>query len=88
MCQTSDHCGSWVHYLLAAHVRKVCDFFLALHLRVYSRISAFFPMLRKKKKEIPGTLWEVMQRGISQMPNLALAAGEPGFSGGEGHGRP
>ena len=29
-----------------------------------------------------------MQRGISQTPNLTLAAGEPGFSGGKGHGRP
>ena len=29
-----------------------------------------------------------MQRGISQTPNLELAAGEPGFSGEKGHGRP
>ena len=31
-----------------------------------------------------------MQHGISQTPNLALAAGELGFSGGsgKGHGRP
>ena len=164
------------------HVRKVCDFFLARHLRVYSGISGFLPLLRKrkeipgtlgklcsvvfpkhqswhllqvspasqvekgmavhnkslrlhygclqkptvgfvcdgclggqswhhsitqvaidskkkskscysfslrgKKKEIPWNTWEVMQRGTSQMPNLALAAGEPSFSGGKGHGCP
>ena len=29
-----------------------------------------------------------MQRGISETPNLALAAGKPGFSRGKGHGHP
>ena len=44
--------------------------------------------VKKKEKEFPGTLWELKQRGVSQTPSLALAAGEPGFSGGKGHGRP
>ena len=74
-------CGSWVQYPLGIHVREVCDFFLARCLRVHSGISGFLPLLRKRKKEIPWTLWEIMQRRISQMPSLASSEVESGFSG-------
>ena len=69
MRQTSDHCGSWVRYLLATHARKVCDFFLTHHLRVYSGISGFLPLLRKRKKKSPRTLSEVI---VWYFPNAKL----------------
>ena len=47
----------------------------------------FPPSGKKKEKEIPWNTWEVKQRGISRTPNLALAAGQPDFSGGQEHGR-
>ena len=50
MCQISDYLGSWAHYPLATHVSKVGIFFLALHVRVYSGISGFLPLLRKRKR--------------------------------------
>ena len=56
---TSEPCGTCVQYPLAPHVRKVCDFFLARHLRVYSGISGFptsGKTWKKKKKKSLGTL--------------------------------
>ena len=72
MRQISDHCGSWVRYLLAAHVRKVCDFFLARHLRIYSRISRFLPLLNKKKKEKRNPLEHLGSYAAWYFPNAKL----------------
>ena len=68
----SNFCGSWVRY-------QVCISFLTHHLRVYSPVSSLWEKKRKRKNS-RGTLWEVALCGISQTLNLALAAGEPGFS--------
>ena len=45
----------------------------------------FSPSAKKKKKSTE-TLWKVVQCGISQTPNSALAV--PGFLGVKGYGRP
>ena len=56
--------------LLAAHVRKVCNFFFAHHLRVYSRISGFLPLLRKREIEIP---WNTLESyAVLYFPNAKL----------------
>ena len=56
MCQTSDHCGSWVRYPLAAHV-KCLRFLPCLSSEGFFQDLWFPPSAKKEKaKEIPGTL--------------------------------
>ena len=63
-CKLAGHINALDFWLLVtglipigAHVRKVCDLFLIGPLRVYSGISGFLPLIKRKEKEkSPGTL--------------------------------
>ena len=59
---------------MATHVRKVCDFFLARHLRVYSGFSGFLSL---KEKEVPWNTEKICSVVFPQPPNLAIAAVSP-----------
>ena len=46
---------------MVAHVKKVCNFFFAHYVRVYSGISGFLPLLKRKREKKSfgrlGKLW-------------------------------
>ena len=56
----------WLPFAAHSTCQRGLQFFLGRHLRVYSGISGFLPLLRKIKNKYPGTLWQVIQHGISQ----------------------
>ena len=72
--KASDHCGSGVWYLLLALVRKVCDFFLARHLRDHFMVFGFLPNKRKK-----GNPLEHSGKLCSVICPKCRTAGEPGL---------
>ena len=87
MPHSSDHCAHrfdthWWHMserFVISSLPAICRFTPG------SPVSSLCKTEKEKRKEIPRNTWEVVQRSISQTPNLVLAAGEPGFSGGKGH---